>query len=151
MSDGHGQFIPIHFSAIDSSPEWNDFVASPEFAVWCVLARYIWRSPVGSSLGLHHIYNEGYLCSSVTIDKLVGHFGAYRKRSTVIDDLKRLEQRRVIERWKQTKPTIYILGRWTHDRLEGRLKKVYREVLYAEEYLAIPQQDRESRNTDYGD
>ncbi len=151
MSDGHGQFIPIHFSAVDTSPEWCDFMASPEFAVWCVLVRYIWRSPEGSSLGLHHIYTEGYLCASVTIDKIMGHFGPHRKRSTVIDDLKRLEARRVIERWRQTKPTIYILGRWNYERLDGRMKKVYREVLYAEEYLAIPQQDRQSRNSDFGD
>lgn len=151
MADGHGQFIPIHFSAIDTSPEWNDFVSSPEFATWTVLVRYIWRAPEGSGLGLHNIYNEGYLCAAVTIDKIVSHFGPHRKRSTVIDDLKRLENRRVIERWKSTKPTIYILGRWSYERLDQRLRKVYREVLYAEEYLAIPQPDRQSRETDYGD
>jgi len=149
--DGHAQFIPIYFSAIDTSPAWNDFVASPEFATWCVLCRYIWRSPEGSSLGLHHIYNEGLLCCAVTIDKIVSHFGPHRKRTTVIDDLRRLEGRRVIERWRDSKPTVYILGRWRYERLEGRLQKAYSEVLYAEEYLAIPQPDRQSRDTDYGD
>lgn len=151
MASGHEQFIAIDFSAIDTSPAWNDFVASPEFAVWTILCRYIWRSPEGSGLGLHHIYNEGFLCASVTIDKIVAHFGPHRKRTTVIDDLRRLEQRKVIERWRDKKPTVYILGRWRHERLDGRLQKSYVEILYAHEYLAIPQQDRQSRNTDYGD
>jgi hypothetical protein len=151
VSDGHGQFIPIYFSAVDSSPEWVEFMASTEFAVWAVLCRYIWRSPEGSSLGLHNIYNEGFLCACVTQEKIMSHFGEYRKRSSIIDDLRKLEARKVIERWKNSKPTVYVLGRWSYARLDGRLKKIYQEVLYAEEYLAMPQQDRQRRNSDYGD
>ncbi len=137
MADGHGQFLPIHFSAIDTSPLWCDFMASPEFATWAVLCRYIWRAETGSALGLHNIYREGYLACGITIDKVVSHFGGMRGRSTVIGDLKRLEERQVIERYQQTKPTIYILGRWESQRDE-RMRTIYVEWLYAETYLTRP-------------
>jgi len=139
VSDGHGQFIPIHFSAIDSSPLWCEFMASPEFATWAILCRYIWRAESGSRLGLHNLYKEGFLACSVTIDKIVGHFQDNRGRSTVIGDLKRLEERQIIERYRQTKPTIYLLGRWEHRYEQGRLRRIRVEWLYAETYLADPE------------
>src|ERR671932_743589 len=108
MGDGQAQFIPINFSAIDSSSEWCNFMASEEFAVWCILVRYIWRSrDVESHLGLHNLYAEGILAAAITIEKIVTHFCAKRSRSAVMRDLKRLEERRVIERYQNTKPTIY--------------------------------------------
>ncbi len=139
MSDGHGQFIPIHFSAIDSSPEWNNFMASEEFAVWCVLVRYIWRSTeVESHLGLHRLYQEGILAAAVTIEKIMTHFCGKRSRSAIMRDLKKLEDRSLIERHAQTKPTIYILGGWEMKKLRGQLRAVYVEWLYAQTYLGAP-------------
>lgn len=138
MSDGHGQFIPIHFSAIDTSPRWCEFMASPEFATWAILCRYIWRADEGSGLGLHNLYRAGLLSCAVTIDKIVAHFADQRGRSTVIGDLKRLEERAVIERHQSTKPTIYILGRWEERRDYQRLGRIRVEYLYAEAYLADP-------------
>lgn len=140
MSDGFGQFIPIHFSAMDASPEWNNFMASEEFAVWCLLCRYIWRSTeVESHLGLHNLYKEGILSAAVTIDKLVGHFCTKRSRSAIMRDLKKLEDRKIIERHAQTKPTIYILGGWEMKRVRGTARSVYVEWLYASVYLGLPE------------
>ncbi len=139
MGDGQGQFIPIHFSAMDHAPEWNNFMASEEFAVWCLLCRYIWRSTTQEShLGLHRLYEQGILASAVTVEKLVTHFCRKRSRSAIMRDLRKLEERRVIERHAQTKPTIYILGGWEMKRLRGQLKSIYVEWLYAQTYLGVP-------------
>lgn len=139
---GHGQFIPIHFSAIDQAPEWNNFMAAEEFAVWAILVRYIWRSTtVESHLGLHRLYEAGILSAAVTIEKLVTHFCGRRSRSAIMRDLKKLEERKVIERHAQTKPTIYILGGWEMKQVRGTPRRVYVEWLYAQTYLGVPSQE----------
>ncbi len=139
MSGGHGQFIPIHFSAIDTSPAWCNFMASAEFATWAILARYIWRSDKPHSLGLHNLYAEGLLSCAVKLDRIQEHFCGNRARASVVRDLKNLEEQGVIERYRSTKPTIYILGRWENKREPGRLKRIRVEWLYAEMYLVDPE------------
>lgn len=140
MSDGHGQYIPIHFSAMDKSPEWNNFMASEEFAVWCLLVRNIWRSTeTESHMGLHNLYKAGILAATITGENLVKRFAGGRSRPSIMRDLKRLEDRKIIERHNQTKPTIYILGGWEHKRAGRTGRAVYVEWLYAYTYLGVPE------------
>ncbi len=117
------QFILIDFEDLES-PEFLEFVRSPEYSTYLIMRRNVWRSRQPHYMGLHEFYDQGLLACSIGQAEVAGRLGVTTR--TIKADVSSLERRGVIRARHTGRQSVYVLGRWVED--EG----AYHEHFYVD-------------------
>src|ERR1700730_10205152 len=105
----NSQFILLDFELLDST-EFLAFTGSNGFSVYLLLRRYVWRSTAEHTLGLHHLYQAGYLVSSLSDEVLAERL--QKGLSTIREFTRRLEELKLVVPRLTGRQKIYLLGEW---------------------------------------
>src|SRR5919197_5235337 len=104
------QFIILDFKHLDN-PAYLDFVGTPEYKVFLILMRFVWRGGP-HRLGLDDLYHQKKLLAAAVQRDFLAQKLKVREETHISRYLKRLEEMKIIQRMRTGRETIFIVGEW---------------------------------------
>jgi len=123
------QFMMLDFRLL-MNREFLRFLGSSEFATYLVLRRYIWRGEDEHYMGLHELYRQRKLASSLTREKIAEITGV--SPDNISRHLTSMVRKGILERQRTGRQSIYVLGEWVDVKGDGsyRLEWFYVDGLF---------------------
>lgn len=141
------QFIILDFKHLDD-PAYLDFVGTPEYKVFLILMRYVWRGGT-HRLGLDELHlQKKLLVTAIQRDFIANKLGL-KEETHVSRYLKRLEDMKVVQRMRTGRESIFVMGEWIDisEENDGSAKK---EWFYYERVFGKSRNSDSSKETRKG-